>query len=211
MHGRKHLNPDAPVGNEKPTPDAIWIAFETALRQGDLKLPWDPPYEEYTRVMLQFLEKLGVGWGYAVRREYMRIDLTWHSDSPNTRGIATALEHEISDKVEDVLEEEVLKLGDIKSRLKVLFYYPPLNRVSADLERIGECIAEEEMWIEGERWLVVMGSDSGPGQYRFQAVEFFPDGRWQRIGAADLPIREIRSDRGSISSRRSHPRGPEPR
>lgn len=62
--------------------------------------------------------------GYAPRKEYLRLDQTWEIRLPDISVIVLALGYENTDRVEEVLDDELQKLLDIKALLKVLIFYP---------------------------------------------------------------------------------------
>ncbi len=176
----------------QPTPRSIWGAFSEALDRGELKLPWDSN-SEYTDAILRFFTELGHHWSYQVRRQYMQIDCTWHWETGTSQMIAMALEHDPSVGVGAVLEEDTPVLSHIKAPMKVLFHYPAWDQVSTHLEKIGQSIAAEELWLDEERWLVITGSDSPhSGYYLFQAFEFLNDGNWQELGIREYKVDDLR-------------------
>lgn len=64
----------------------------------------------------------------------MRLDHTWEIRHPDITTIVLALECENTDRVEDILDDELQKLLDIKSLLKVLIFYPVVPILMAEGE-----------------------------------------------------------------------------
>ncbi|UCE15336.1 MAG: hypothetical protein JSV12_05500 [Candidatus Bathyarchaeota archaeon] len=89
----------------------------TRTRQQNKSFGVELKREEYTRLIMNFLEDLGKHNGFKVKRERLTIDQFWRNEVKGT----VALEHEISPR--GIYKNELPKLMDIQSHLKVLITY----------------------------------------------------------------------------------------
>lgn len=106
-----------------PTPNQFFELFQEKLSKTALPEVWGST-EPWTTTLLGIFEEIGRDLGFTPRKEYLRLDQTWEIRLPDISTIIFALEHENTQNVEDVLDDELQKLMDIKALLKVLVFYP---------------------------------------------------------------------------------------
>ena len=117
----------------------------------------------WTRFVKTVMREIGSSLGYQIRQEgyggeFMEIDQTWRIHEPNLIKTFLALEVENATTVEPLLDDELEKLVDIKSDLKVLAYYPyPFTAQSdmQDIKRIMEVIKNGDSKSQ-ERYVIIM-------------------------------------------------------
>lgn len=128
-------------------------------------------WESWTREVTSFFKSWGESLGFNVRcrkkyggkKEYMTIDLVWLRKGTKFRHIDLALENE-NFEFEKAMSDELQKLVDLKSLLKVLIIHMNRN----DAARMADTVAREirscALRLNGERYLFMVcvpGEDKG--------------------------------------------------
>jgi len=85
----------------------------------------------------------------------MRLDQTWVAKGSDRSFIALALEHENTENITVLLEDEIQKLLDVKAYLKVLIYYPGFLDIEEHLHRLQTKIKSQTITIPDEQLLVI--------------------------------------------------------
>lgn len=106
-----------------PTPNQLFELFQEKLSKTTLPDNWRSS-EPWTTTILGLFGEIGRDLGFTPRKEYLRLDQTWEIRLPDISTIIFALEYENTQNVEDILDDELQKLMDIKALLKVLVFYP---------------------------------------------------------------------------------------
>jgi hypothetical protein len=116
------------------------------------RMPW-------TELIKGISSEIGTGYGFNSNQEYLRLDQTWEIRLPDISCIALALEVENTDNIEDLLDDELQKLIDVKAYLKVLIFYPELPIVVIDgkttYPAIEDKIKSALMKCDDERYLII--------------------------------------------------------
>jgi hypothetical protein len=132
--------------------------------------------------------------GYQIRQEgyggeFMEIDQTWRIHEPNLVRTFLALEVENATTVAPLLDDELEKLVDIKSDLKVLAYYPyPFTPESdrQDIERIMEVVKSGSS-APHERYVIIMMTSDASREDRWV--------KYSKLAVRAFEIRDNRSNR----------------
>jgi flagellin-specific chaperone FliS len=106
-----------------PTPQEPFQMFQEKFSKAMLPDSWQVS-EPWTNTVLTIFDEIGRNMGYTPRKEYLRLDQTWEIRLPDISTIVLALEYENTDRVEEILNDELQKLLDVKALLKVLIFYP---------------------------------------------------------------------------------------
>lgn len=141
-----------------PTPLELFKLFQEMFSKATLPDSWQVS-EPWTSTVLGVFGQIGRNLGYTPRKEYLRLDQTWEIRHPDISTIVLALECENTDRVEEILDDELQKLLDIKALLKVLIFYPVVPILMAEEEasypQIQEKIRSANIKSSDERYLVV--------------------------------------------------------
>jgi len=141
---------------KEPSARSIFNEVISSLKIGMLKIPddWDSG-KGFQKAFVGFFTSLGRKSGYYPWPEYMKIDCPWLLDLPTVRSVGLAMEHQNTESVNYVIKQDIPKLCRIKSKLKILVYYPNQKDLKAHIKRIGKEIAKEDLKLEEEEWLVL--------------------------------------------------------
>lgn len=166
----------------------------------DTKLPGN--YREgapWTQLMRRILREIGTSLGYRVRDldligEWLTIDQTWRVHESTIVKTYLAMEEENTFDVEDVIDEEVEKLLDIKSNVKLLIYYPHKRVQSLHLSMLQEAIDIGPL-LPDERFVIIMiDSDATPeddyetySKLTVQGYELAKRIQFKEVGAEEIP------------------------
>ena len=141
-----------------PTPLELFKLFQETFSKAALPDSWQVS-EPWTSTVLGVFSQIGRNLGYTPRKEYLRLDQTWEIRHPDISTIVLALECENTDRVEEVLDDELQKLLDIKAFLKVLIFYPVvpilLAAGEASYPQIQEKVRSANIKSSEERYIVI--------------------------------------------------------
>ncbi|MEM3874698.1 MAG: hypothetical protein QXU45_06160 [Candidatus Bathyarchaeia archaeon] len=141
-----------------PTPIELFEMFKEKFSKSTLPDSWENS-DQWTNTILRIFHEIGCGLGYTPRKEYLRLDQTWEIRHPDVSTIVLALEHENTDRVEEILDDELQKLLDVKALLKVLVFYPHIPATVHEGEfsfpEIQEKIRSAEIKNSNERYMVI--------------------------------------------------------
>jgi hypothetical protein len=109
----------------------------------DGKIKWSGKKSDLTKIMFDFFKGRNQKEHIPLIeiKEYMRIDYIWRYKTPeySSDTIALALEHEVSEKkINDILNNEVQHLIDIKAERKIGIFYPTTGDVKSLKDGIEE-------------------------------------------------------------------------
>jgi len=141
-----------------PTPFELFKLFQETFSKATLPDSWQVS-EPWTSTVLGVFGQIGRNLGYTSRKEYLRLDQTWEIRHPDISIIVLALECENTDRVEDILDDELQKLLDIKALLKILIFYPIVPILMAEEEasypQIQEKIRSANIKSSEETYIVI--------------------------------------------------------
>ena len=141
-----------------PTPLELFKLFQETFSKTILPDSWQVS-EPWTNTVLGVFDQIGRNLGYMPRREYLRLDQTWEIRHSDISTIVLALECENTDRVEEILDDELQKLLDVKAFLKVLIFYPTVPVIVEKEEsthpEIQEKIQSAKIKSSDERYIVV--------------------------------------------------------
>jgi len=176
----------------------LFQRFCQALRNS--KLPEN--YREgapWTELLRRILREIGTSLGYRVSDldfgiEWLTIDQTWRIHESTLVRTYLAMEEENTYDVEDVIDDEVEKLLDIKSNVKLLIYYPDKSVQSLHLSMLQEAIDIGPL-LPDERFVVIMidsdaTSEDDYGKYTkltVQGYELAKKMQFKEVGAEEIP------------------------
>lgn len=127
----------------------------------------------WTDIILGIFDEIGRGFGYIPKKEYLRLDRTWEIRHRDISAIVLALEHENTDSVENILNDELQKLLDVKAFLKVLVFYPVVPVIEMDgtctCVEIDKKIRSTKIKDSEENYLVISGVNAG----KHRIIEFY--------------------------------------
>jgi hypothetical protein len=126
------------------------------------------------------------------KKEYLRLDQTWEIRHSDLSTIVLALEVENTDRVEDILDDELQKLLDIKAFLKVLIFYPivpiMMQEGMSTYPDIQEKIRSAKIKNPDERYIVITAVYVKPSSIiEVSACSFDPEGKGE-----DLPSFQVK-------------------
>jgi len=143
-----------------PTPAELFQILKEKFSKDKLPDSWFSGSSElWTTSILGIFDEVGRSLGYTPRKEYLRLDQTWEIRLPDVSTIVLALEYENTDRVEEILDDELQKLLDVKALLKVLVFYPIVPMVMDEEEstypEIEEKIMSAMIKNPDERYIVM--------------------------------------------------------
>lgn len=144
-----------------PEPKTLFKEFCSKVKSATLPDSWAGKDKEWTNVILNIFDEIGRRYHYKPKREYLRLDQTWEIRLLNLSYMVLALEHENTRHIEDLLDDELQKLSDVKASLKVLVYYPRLLDIERHIKEIKTKLGLQKIKISDERLLVIMLSYFG--------------------------------------------------
>jgi len=170
-----------------PTPKEVFESFRDAFSNTALPESWQasPPW---TMTVLGLFNQIGRNLGYLPRKEWLRLDQTWEIRHSDISVIVLALEHENTPDVEELLDDELQKLLDIKAFLKVLVFYPMIPMFMEEGEfifpNVQEKIRSAKIKNPDERY-VIMGIVyvSREGIIEVSATCFDSEGKGEELGS----------------------------
>ena len=141
-----------------PTPNEFFKMFQEKLSKATLPDSWEAS-AQWTTTILGIFHEIGRNLGFKPGKEYLRLDQTWEIRHPDISTIVLALEHENTDRVEEILDDELRKLLDVKASLKVLVFYPSVPAMVYEEEftipEIQEKIRSAKIKNPDERYIIV--------------------------------------------------------
>jgi hypothetical protein len=139
-----------------PTSKEFFETFSKRFMSAKLP-PWDETVPWTKLVLKGMLYEMGEEFGFEPVEEYLNLDQMWPmlvERQINT--MAVAIEHEASvDEWEGVIYDEGDKLQDVKARLKVLVFYPDLNKWEKAVKGWSSEIKTQELRLPEERYLLI--------------------------------------------------------
>jgi len=170
-----------------PTPLELFKLFQETFSKAALPDSWQVS-EPWTSTVLGVFSQIGRNLGYTPRKEYLRLDQTWEIRHPDISTIVLALECENTDRVEEVLDDELQKLLDIKAFLKVLIFYPvvPILLVAgeASYPQIQEKVRSANIKSSEERYIVITPVYIKPqSMIEVSACSFDSEGKGEDLGS----------------------------
>jgi len=141
-----------------PTPNELFKMFQEKFSKATLPEKWEASAQWTSRV-LDIFDEIGHGLGFSPAKEYLRLDQTWEIRHPDISTIVLALEHENTDRVEELLDDELQKLLDVKALLKVLIFYPIVPMIVEEGEstypRIQKKVQSAKIKNPDEKYIVI--------------------------------------------------------
>ena len=172
-----------------PTPKGFFDSFRKKYSNRSLPDDW---YDSrgWTQTVLEIFEEIGLDLGYKPRREYLNLDMIYAARHDDISLIAVAIEHE-NGNLDDVIDDELRKLMDVKAHLKVLMFYPGMPVICEDevvLAEIIDKIRSVNLRILEEKYLIITPVIKKKDKVYAEAVEVFavsvsPDGKWEDLGS----------------------------
>jgi len=168
-----------------PTPEEFYERFRDKVSQAQLPKSWEDS-RAWTDSVLAIFDEIGRDFGYVPKKEWFRIDRTWQIRHPDISTIVLALEYENTDSVEEILNDELQKLLDVKAFLKVLMFYPFLSIIEVEGEccypEIQEKIRSARIKNPNEKYVIMSGVYLRElGAVEFSACIFDPDGKCKNL------------------------------
>ncbi len=122
-------------------PKDVFERLIKSIEKQLLKFPFPYDTSNWQPTMISFFRKMGEEAGYKVlgEMEWFKVDCPWLVDLPDIRVVELLMEHEDSDSLDKVLDD-VRKLGDIKSYMKVIIYFPSFKNIDVHLQKIAHKI-----------------------------------------------------------------------
>lgn len=141
-----------------PKPNELFAMFKERFSKDILPDSWQA-LAPWTSMVLGIFDEIGRSQGFIPSKEYLRLDQTWEIRHNDISLIALALEHENTDKVEEILNDELQKLLDVKAFLKVLVFYPTLPLIMDEgnftFPEFQEKINSEQIKHPEEMYLII--------------------------------------------------------
>lgn len=172
-----------------PTAPEFFKIFSQKFKEA--KLPkWDETVPWTKLVLKGILNDMGEESGFEPAEEYLNLDLMWPmlvERQVNT--MAVAIEHEASDEDwEDVVYDEGDKLMDVKARLKVLVYYPKLEKFDKAVSAWSSEIKTQELRLVEEKYLMIgICGDEENEQLVLKGAEISPEGQISNLPDVKVP------------------------
>lgn len=175
-------------------------------RQHDQNFGVKTSRQDYTKLMMKWLEDVGREQGFRVTRERLRIDQLWKHESKGT----IALEHEIKER--GIYKNELPKLMDISSNLKVLITYVYDYQFPWETDIISNRIEKqinEKYTGKFDDFLLVIGTRTKPSKEKTQTFTQRESDWYARRFTLQVVKREIlipsasRAARAAWDSRRA--------
>jgi len=181
-----------------PTPQKIFNEFKKRLSTTTLPKSCETA-DSWTVTVLGIFNQIGRSFGYRPRKEYLRLDQSWEIRHTDISVIVLALEHDNTDDVNEILDDELQKLIDVKAILKVLIFYPivPITMLESGestIPDIQEKIRSAKIKYSDERYLVITGTYfSQKGIVFFSACVFDVEGKGEDLGDFQITYKKIKS------------------
>jgi len=143
-----------------PTPNELFKMFQEKFSKATLPEKWEA--STWTNIVLNIFSEIGRSLGFMPRKEYLRLDQTWEIRHPDVSTIVLALEHENTSDVREIIDDELQKLLDVKSLLKVLIFYPkiPVTMLEGEftIPEIQEKIQSAKIKLPDEKYVIIGGN-----------------------------------------------------
>jgi len=170
-----------------PAPNEFFKMFQEKFSKATLPDSWEAD-AQWTTTILGIFHEIGRNLGFKPGKEYLRLDQTWEIRHPDISTIVLALEHENTDRVEEILDDELRKLLDVKSLLKVLIFYPkdPVMMYEGEftIPEIQEKIRSAKIKVPDEKYVIISGSYfAGKGLIVVSACSLDSEGKGEDLGA----------------------------
>ena len=170
-----------------PTPNELFEIFKGKLSKATLPDSWSAS-APWTTVILEIFNEIGANLGFMPTKEYLRLDQTWEIRHPDLSTIVLALEHENTDQVEDILDDELRKLLDVKALLKVLIFYPSVPAIALEGEstypQIQKKIRSAKIRNPDEKYIIITPVYLRPDSLiEVSACLFDSDGNAEDLGS----------------------------
>lgn len=156
-------------------------------------LPW-------TKLVTGILREIGTSLGYQVRDrdllgEWLTIDQTWRIHESSMIKTYFAMESENSVDIEDVIDDEVEKLLDVKSNVKLLIYYPRKRSQVLHLSMLQDKINAGPL-LPDERFITIMidsdaTAEDGYRKYTklvLRGLEIVKNTRHKELGTEEVDV-----------------------
>jgi len=168
-----------------PTPKELFESFCVEFSNTTLPDIWVAS-RPWTDTLLGIFDSIGRSLGYIPKREWLALDQTWEIRHPDISVVVLALEHENTHRVEDVLDDELQKLLDVKAFLKVLVFYPLIPVVAEGEEfsfpEIQGKIRSAKIKNPDERYAVMSITRISDKTLEVTACSLDPDGKAEELG-----------------------------
>jgi hypothetical protein len=145
--------------------------------------------EPWTTTVLGIFSEIGRSLGYEPNKEYLRLDQSWEIRHSDISTVVLALEVENTDRVEDILNDELQKLLDVKAFLKVLIFYPTVPAMMEEEQgftypEIQQKIQSEKIKNPDEAYMIVTPVYVKPSSViEVSACSFDSEGKGQDLGS----------------------------
>jgi len=167
-----------------PKPKELFESFCAEFSSVTLPDRWQAS-EPWTSTILGAFDSIGRSFGYVPNKEWLRLDQTWEIRHRDISVIVLALEHENTSRVEDILDDELQKLLDVKALLKVLVLYPPIPAIAMEgrfsFPEIQEKIYSARIKNPDEKY-VVFSITKTDGELELSACSLDLDGKAEELG-----------------------------
>lgn len=179
-----------------PTPNELFEMFKEKFSKATLPDSWNAS-AQWTTMILGIFDEIGRSLGFTPSKEYLRLDQTWEIRHSDISIIVLALEHENTDRVEEILDDELQKLLDVKALLKVLIFYPTtpiiVEKEESTFPQIQEKIRSAKIKNADEKYIIVTSFYNRPHSIiEVFACSFGPDGKGDDLG--DFQIKYTSKD-----------------
>jgi len=174
-----------------PTPNELFKMFQERLsKAAELPDDWEAS-AQWTYTILGIFDDIGRSLGFKPKKEYLRLDQTWEIRHPDISTIVLALEHENTDRVEDILDDELQKLIDVKALLKVLIFYPNVpvmvEKGESTYPQMQEKIQSAKIRNPDERYIVITPVYIKPQSIiEVSACSFDSEGKAEDLGSFQI-------------------------
>lgn len=169
-----------------PTSKELFQMLQEKFSKATLPDSWQVS-DPWTITVLGIFDEIGRSLGFTPRKEYLRLDQTWEIRLPDISTIVLALEYENTDRVEEILNDELQKLLDVKALLKVLIFYPLAPAMMYEggftIPEIQEKIRSAKIKNPDERYIVMNLVYSKPqSMIEVLASSFDSEGKGEDLG-----------------------------
>jgi len=179
-----------PTNYEMPTAERLWEKFrnmysKTTFPEGWLNAP------ERTKKTLDIFEEMGGALGFETKAEWLLLDQTWEIRRPNDSLIALAFEHEnFYSGLDGLLVDELQKLIDVKSGLKVLMFYPPVSLELLMPDIIERILAARHRLSEENYLILSAGYEDTLEEIQVEGFSVNAEGKSIDLGSFSTPHKE---------------------
>lgn len=133
----------------------------------------------WTRVVNDVLDELGKSLGYEHTYEWLVDRIWWHAAKPQRLGLV--VESELN-KSHASIEEDFQKLSVFKCPVKLFVFSADADEVKQIAER---CLQERAQHVEGEEYVLIGFTASGPRCFSFKAGQ---SGALKHVQFVEFPI-----------------------